>query len=941
MAARPRNIPARSLPTHLGLLLCGLAGTVGVLTGQAGAQVRVEAVEEAEPETARPSGAQRLVRRFDFDESDFNPLPIPMGWVRAQHDPSVPRVRPGFPIWNQAELDSKAPSISGSTTLRIPVEGGSASLRLLPGAIGVFPGTDYLVSAKVRTAGMVHARACVAARLLDEQGHPIPGSESVSRAVRTTGEWVGINAAVAGLDERAAFLQIELLVLQPKQLPGADTDRPFAVWSEDFHANAWFDDVEVTLLPRIELETGVPGHAFTPAQTPEISMLVRDLTGETLSGVLRVLDADRRIVSEQELRSSSGRLSETRVPTLPGPGWYRAVLDVSSNSGVVGRGILDFVWGAPGDERQLTDGVFALSVDATDPTEALALPAMAAWANVSSVTVGVWEEAMTEEAAALDVNPAYDAVRGVLNKGIDATIRTGETPGDLADLAGRDSWDVPGVIGSDESIWMPWLEGALDRFGQGVLSWQLGDHPLYTDAEALAAHVDLAYATFNRWIPGPELRSPWPLGDPFDPALVGPGRGVVITDDGAGDDHTLAERVRSWVEASPSPDDGGLTIEFPVGEASASGTPGLGRLARRALNAWVEAHNTGITDRFELAIREPWRSSGGRRPSMMPAPELALWRTLASVLEDRGTVRELDLLPGVRAILVGDSDDALLIAWLTDPEAPSRSIDLPFGDGGHGQDVRQISLQGVRTPLTPTQDPRWGSMVYHVPLSREPVIIDGVDAPYFALLASVRLDPERMDPILGERTHDLVIDNPFPVPVRGKVFIVEPGGLSEGVSGRDRSWQVTPRVVPFVVDAFGTTRVPIEILFGAAQRTGHIPAVFDVQVSSDRDYPTARVARWASIDSEQITVEATAVRSGDDVVVRAFVTNLGEGTRSADLVAFAPGAPRVRAQIRGITEGVTMERRFILEGVPRGQSISVSLIEPTTGERLLRVIEID
>ncbi|MFK7883921.1 MAG: hypothetical protein AB8F26_07050 [Phycisphaerales bacterium] len=941
MAQAARFIPENPIlsPAMLAGLAIGLSSLAGASRAQA--QVRIESDPSVEVQPERPSGAQRVVRRYDFEESGFNPLPIPVGWVRAQHDPSVPRIRPEFPIWNQATLDQTGPSVSGNTAVRMPIDGGSTSLRLLPGAIGVFPGTDYLVSAKIRTDGLVHARACVAARLLDQQGNVLPESESLSPTVRTMGEWTEVSAVIAGLDENAAYLQIELLVLQPKELPEADLDRAFAVWYEDYDANAWFDDVEVTLLPRIELDTGVPGHAIDPEEQPKITMLVRDLTGETLSGVLRVIDVDRRIVSEQTLRSSSGKLSETRVPTLPGPGWYRAMLDVSSVSGVVGRGVLDFVWGAAEDVRQNPDPMFTISADANDVIRADALPVMTDWSNASGASVGVWRESQVESTAVLDANPAYDAVRGLLNRGLEVAIRAGEVPGDLALLAGRDPWDVPGVFGSEESLWMPWIEGALDRFGQGVISWQLGDYSMYSDTELLDVQLDAAEAVFERWIPGPEIRSPWPIGESIGALLVQPGRGVVITDDGAGEDASIAERVAAWAAArtdeNPSAR-GGLTIEFPAKGNTPAGYRDVGRLARRAMSAWVAAHNAGVADRVELALRDPWRSSGGRRPSMMPSPEVALWRTLASALGQRSGLTEVELLPGVRTIIIGNDEDALLVAWLTDPTAPSRIIELPLGDSADGGSVQRIGLMGDRTPIGPTEDPRWGSSVHRIELSRDPVLVDGVDAPYLTLLASVRLLPDRLEPVLGNRIHELEVFNPFAVPVRGKVFIVEPGGLSDGVAGRDRSWQISPRVVPFAAQPNETFRIPIDILFGAGQQTGLIPAVFDVQVSADKEYPTARVARWIPIESELIQIEATATRSGEDVVVRAFITNLGEESRAADLVVSSPGSARERSSVRGIAAGSTIERRFVIRGVPFGQAVLVSLIEPRTGERLLKSV---
>ncbi len=887
----------------------------------------------------RPTGAQRVVRLFDFEESEYNPLPVPLGWYRAQHDPKVPRIRPSFPIWNQAEFDGQSGAISGAVAVRLPARGGSTSLRMLPGAVGVFPGADYEVSAKVRTERMVHARACLAARLLNANGEVIAGSESVSPRVRTMGEWTEISAIVAGLYPDAAFLQIELLVLQPEDQPDAQLNRPFSVWREDFHADAWFDDVVVRLLPRIELNTGVPGQVIPSRQTPTIEVLVRDLTGEGLSGVMRVLDADGRVVDTQSLRPATGRLTQTVIPRLPAPGWYRAVLEVESVGEVVGTGVLDFAWGAPQDDRGRTDRAFGLSADALTPERAAALPNLAAWSRAGSASVGVWDEGMTADSVAPEANPAFDAVRSIVDQGADVTIRFGESPETLAHGAGRDPWDVPGVFGADANLWMPWVEQALDRFGQGVLSWQLGERAMYFDAGTLGLLLENARDTIARWVPGPELRAAWPVGDAVDPAMAGPGLGVVVRDDLAGDDAGLRDLVRSWAASASasagSSDPSTLTIEFPASPDGRVSRAELGKIARRALGVWAEARRLGVSDRLSMQLRDPWRSSGGHRPIMMPAAELVMWRTLGSVLGRYPGITEIDLGPGIAGLMAGSGEDALLIVWLDDPEAPARTLELPLATGT----VERIGLLGERSAMEPSE-PGGGRMAAHrIELTREPMLLAGVNAPLVAALASVRLEPGRLEPTIGGRVHDLVMDNAFPVPVRAKVFIVEPGGLSEGIANRDRSWLIEPRVVPLVIEPGAQSRVPVEIGFGAAQESGWLPAVFDVQISADAEYAPARVRGWLRLEDPTLSIEVTAARFGDDVVIHAFVTNAGDVSRAADLVAFAPGSARERSAVREIAAGSTITRRMTVAGVAPGTRVSVALTEPKTGVRLMKSID--
>jgi hypothetical protein len=572
---------------------------------------------------------------------------------------------------------------------------------------------------------------------------------------------------------------------------------------------------------------------------------------------------------------------------------------------------------------------------------------MVSWAGVGRAVVGVWDDSMDRTTAGPGHNPAFGAVRALLDGGVQVTASLDEAPRDLADLVGRDAWDVPGVLAADESLWMPWAEGMLDQFGQGVLSWQIGARAGAWGGRwtVLAGQIDAAGSVFEKWVPGPELRAAWGAGYAVPTELVRSGRGLVVRDDGAGEDDGLDDLVSVWAgvgrTAGSGDDRSTLTIEFPASTDGRVSRAALGKLARRLVTAWAAAHRADVADRVQFALVEPWRSSGGLRPAMMPTPELAAWRTLSSVLGGEGTqaqrVREIDLLPGVRTFLAGAGDEGVLIAWLEDPEAPLRTLDLPL----HTGPVRRVDLLGERRELHPTERPDQGLAWHRVELSREPVIIEGVRTDLVRFLAALRLMPDRFNPVLGERPHTLVIENPWTFPIRGRVFIVEPGGMSRGTAGRDRSWQITPRVVSFSLDAGQTMEQPIDLAFGAGQEAGWTDVVFDVQLFADEEYPLLRATRRMELAAEDLELDIVAYRSGNTgaVSVHAVVTNRSQEARSVEIAAIAPGASRERATINGLARGETGERRFMLFGLAPGARISVGLTEPKTGVRLMRTIE--
>ena len=152
----------------------------------AGGVARAQPAGPEEPATNRPQAARRVVRFFDFDTPD--PFGLPLIWKLAQDRFPIleGQPRPGFPIYNGAELDVRnagAGAGGSGGSMRLWTRGGSTCLRLSPGVIPVFPDTEYLVSGRIRTGDLSCARACLMARYLDRANQPITGSEVRSELV--------------------------------------------------------------------------------------------------------------------------------------------------------------------------------------------------------------------------------------------------------------------------------------------------------------------------------------------------------------------------------------------------------------------------------------------------------------------------------------------------------------------------------------------------------------------------------------------------------------------------------------------------------------------------------------------------------------------------------------------------------------------------------------
>ncbi|MEM1424040.1 MAG: hypothetical protein AAGH64_08555, partial [Planctomycetota bacterium] len=185
-------------------------------------------------------GATRVVASWDFEDESDRLFGVPAGWFRSVHNPEGddPTFRPGFPPFNLATIGALA---EGGHALEMPTEGGSASLMLARGQLVAMPGSDYMVTARVRTSGLEHAAARVGIRFVDGAMRPIDGAGEMSEPVRSEGGWTTVRVLLEG-DREAAFIQLELQVVQPEIMePGVG--RAHEVVHEDFAGGAWFDDV--------------------------------------------------------------------------------------------------------------------------------------------------------------------------------------------------------------------------------------------------------------------------------------------------------------------------------------------------------------------------------------------------------------------------------------------------------------------------------------------------------------------------------------------------------------------------------------------------------------------------------------------------------------------------------------------------------------------------
>lgn len=935
MPPSPGARPASMNPARLAGVLLALA-----LAAHAAAQ------PAAAP--ARPAAAGRIVRFFDFEEQDSNPFPIPRYWIRAQEDPAVPRIRPGFPIWNEPVLDYTV-AYQGAGSVRVPTKGGSASLCLDPGVIPVFPDADYVVAAKVRTDGLVHARAAIIARFLDSANQPIAASEARTEPVLTNGEWRMLSLTLPGDHPDAAFLQIELVVLQPRQFAAPSLPAQHQVWPEDLSGAAWFDDLSVAQLPAVRLSTNSPTNVIAAPDRPAVNVSTRDLTGESLVARLILQDLDGRIVDRTDRPLQSAQTAWTWTPRVDRLGWYRVTLELLSGGTRVGASFLDLAWVPEAHEAftldQDTDdrARFGLVLDEPPPGRAALIPELVARSGAGAVTLPAWVAALTPDNPEILEHTIYPLADTILAQGRRITLAFTRLPDALAAQTGTMP-DRPLVAFTrDESLWAPYLLPLLDKYGQTVQRWQLGEIDpraglLSYDA---VARVRSVIATL---VPGPLVFLPSRAEIVAEHA--GLAHALLVVPSAFAPD-ALPILAQTFAPAS-SADRAEASLVFDVlPEESFSRRDIASDLIKRAVLFWA-AFNDPQAPAASAAILQPWTWSDDRRPHPLPTVALPVWRTLADRLTGRRIIGELPAGSGMRCYIlapapgVSASRTGALVAWRETAAPEDAFLEAALGDGP----IAVVDLFGNRTPLDPASAVSGGSH-YRVPIGHTPVFIEGVDVAMASFVASFHLEPGFAPSDGSSHRHEIVLDNPWPMRIDGHITIVEPGGIDPEAMIRDRSWKITPRSLPFSIDPGGTARLPISIAFSAVEEAGLKDFVAHMDLIADRDYRGLRLSTPLEVGHEALQLDLfyryADGPAGREIIIEAQATNKAPHPVTLEVTCFAPGAARRKASISDLAPGATAVRRFPFPNAERfrGQRITIGIEDIDSTARLTRSVLVE
>jgi hypothetical protein len=925
--------------------------------------------DDEPPEIARPAGSGRVVRVFDFEEradttrADFNPEPVPRGWFRAQA--SVDRERPGFPSGNQAAYDLTM-AHDGRVSMRLPTAGGSTSLRLSAGVMPVFTEADYRLTAYVRTSALQHARAFVRAALIDPTGTPIAGSERTTAPISSAGSWTKVELVINGGFADASFLQIELCLLQPEQFYASIPGGRHGVWKQDLSGAAWFDDVIVTQLPRVDLQTSAPGGILAgpaPSGAALFNAVVSDLAGEPLDAVLTLTDTDGQEVAREQRRIQAGGDRFAWNPRLPRLGWYEARMELSAAGRAISATSCSLIWvpqtAATPEERAKNppQDRFGLALDQLSPWAYASLPEALRAVGTGFVGLPLPPVGDAHAAQASAIAEFRRLLDRLLNDQQRITLGVLRLSPDLAGRLGLGTEDALGLLDQPEATWLPLLRPLFEQYGQRIHQWQVGSSvPTEMLPPArLAERLKPLRVALERLVPGPVITVPWRGQWPWPDAKSGLVRGPYAL--------SLAFPMEFPASAAgmaaggwPKGDDQAmgaddqLTIVIPGVDEAYGRRAGVIDTAQRAIELFAAFNkppsgSNASPGRPRLALAQPWRPDDrGHHGQFNPEPTLAVWRTLVHHLGGRWVIGTLPTPAGVRCLVLADDSwtdrggGGALVMW-SDQSAEGAGSG-PTLEAYLGADqVRVVDIFGNQRLAKPVD----AAGLFRFTPGATPEFVEGIDPNMALFMRGFRVEPDFVPAIAAEHRHEVVISNPWPVRISGEVRLAPPAGR-----GGRSAWRFSPTTpMAFSIAPGESQRLPFAFSFGAGEEAGPTAIQCVVNLKADRSYEGLKLAAGMTLGLQDLDLQPQFIPTpnvdGPDAIVLATVTNTGASVRTLKVAVQAPGAALQEQSVSNLSPGESAIRRFLFPGAVRamaGQRIRVTLSDIDGNERLNKSVRV-
>lgn len=878
----------------------------------------------------------RRLALFDFEDTDDagRPIgasyPMPVSWYALGREPleddpnflkqarhrRFAELR-GFPSYAEVGFSDRY-AVSGDYSLHLGLDGGNAGAYLRTGVLPAVPESTYVVHARLRTERLDRAAVVVQASYVDAEGEVVAGTVVRSQPTSTEGRWQPVSVQLDPAPPEAAWIGIEVMLLQRRMQArmgfAEQGSGSSGVVLEQIDGRAWIDDVGVWQLPYIDLTTQHPTQVIRVPDRPEVSVQVRDLTGQRMTAELAVYDEHRRRVAVTRRAVGGGTPTRWRwTPDLPGLGWYLLDLQIfeRGDEKPIARTVSSLLWTpADADSPGARLRPYAVLADDLSPRFMPMLPELLDRVGVNAVTLSAWQGA-TEASLAKRQSRLAEILEQFAAAGVEPTLSFTHAPDSLTARLGVERIDSLGALLPHDAAWDAYVLPVLARQGQQVRSWQVASH-----GGAVSDHLRQGEAReildrLASYAPSPTAVVPRSIHTP--PPRDVQGRFRFLVDVPAG---VQAEELDAHLDPwQPMSERAQALLRIEPADRMAQSRR-IADLVLRML-ALREAGMRGA------AIASPYAASGQREARLLPDPLLGAFAGAARRLAGRDVLGKLPMPEGLQGVILADREggNGALLIWNRSAPRNRREVRMYLG-----QLPRLMDVWGNAAEL-PLEDGRHRLRVPDIPR-----FVENIDVELARFRAGFKVDEPQIVSQQTEHRRRLTIVNPWPRTITGSLRFTGPEG-----------WDLQPIRHHFSIPAGGRVKLPVTMTFPLHEVAGRKNLSAEVDFVADRRY---RVELWTPLELGLPDVEFDASLSLEasddanappDAVVTSLITNTGDAPRSLYVFANLFDHPRQERVVARLEPGETVVRRFRFESA-RDELIDYPLrtgVRETNGPAIL------
>jgi len=845
-----------------------------------------------------PVSNDRVVQVFDFDErASGNLEPVPRFWI--------PFGGEGFPHFATGSFDESV-GHDEPPSFRLDSQGRNVAYRYTGDETTVQPQSDYLIVGWIHTNYLHGARASLSGYYLDRDRLPIIQTQQFSDLVSFSKQdirgWHRVEVFLPAGPPEAKTIGLTAWVVQ-ENVWSTQPKTVRHIVRNDISARAWFDDITIYRLPRVELATSVPGNVLQSGPSSHLIVSVNDTNADQLRAELEVFETNgRRLLSTPIPVHADDALPPTTVD-LSGidNGLFHARIRVYAKQDLLAERSLIFA-----NVTNTTNGdpvgvarSLGVVLDPANRADAATELTMLKMLNVGSLKIPVWSGL----ADAPDLADAQDATDAMLFELLKARVAiTGVfagPPSDLVRSAGAYPMSLMEMLDDDPTAWRSYLVRIVAPYSSVFRSWQVGrdDNAVIVADPRLPRLINLVRTEMETLTTAPNLTSPGSLT--WEPT----------TDKTGADDFSLTldssilpRFIRSHLDEYRDREQHVSSIYLqPSSPAGVDRREQLGDWCKRL----VYARETGVETVF---VPQPWFTRDTLAgPVTEPTSELVVLRTIVDVIGDATPASPVYVAPGVTALTFNHHDTTVLAMWDDRAGAAERTHEIQLGSA-----TTQIDMFGRQHALDRTKDGR-----QRVALGTAPTFVRGVEQWLVMFRTLLSFSPKAIELSIDEHDVALTIENPHDRPIEGNAWIDPPEG-----------WDISPHRFSFMLAPGEKTSQSFTIRFDRDETAGvkTVNVHFELQAGKRFPFVVPLVLKLGTADIE---AWGLGIFVGDRLIVRHGVTNLSDKPLSFRGYAVAPRRLRQYRVVNSIQPGrsTTMEYSFKNAGSLRGRTIRLQLRE--------------